>query len=609
MQPVRNYPSLQTFLLMIVNNFATKIYDDMTLEKALEISDMGSELCIPSAAIGYVQLLLIDEDVIPKLGIFRKINANGRWLFQCAVMNISYVENLLKMAFDDQNMVNTLVSNYLYEYDVFQMTFYDPFSLNNGEIRGEFHHLLLSKNVTETDIKNYLEKFNRRTTNLRQYEMLVDIFPRSMYAEPIYNRFGKVSYYRFLEGDIIDILSRIMNFKIVYSIMNTAKMPGITLPNGTAIHGLGLIEYEKVNYSATTRILKEQGLNNTAYLYPVELFDVYYVVPKLYPIKIISLSGWGLFDLTTIVMIWVTVFCCIVVRYIINQIESEQSNCHDVGRLAQQVIGFQNGISQSIAAITSNSDRLIIISCLLLYLVVGTSYQGLILAQLQEKDASQLNTLKQVLESGLDLSTVIEASDIFKPVDGRTELSVRNKMYYKQMADFEKNDRRMVMFPCKEWQAGHQVAILMREKTAQFVIGTCYDDTPEKDFLHMVPEKGATFQSSQAVPKSSPFIQEFNMNILYIFQAGLNSLSEIESDQTNYIEMIRRYRNVTKNRIEERQKLVGLENLKEAFGTLIVAWVISFVVLLLEIGWHRLKQDWLGWDYAFHQLRQILYGN
>lgn len=603
MESVKAYPIMNNFLISMMSTFVTKIYNNVSSEEVQEVSDMGSELCIPSTATGYIRFLNVEEDIIPRLHDFRVINTNGRWLIFSSYENEGYIEDMLRMSFDNQNMINILVHNYRYSTDVDALHFYDPFFVDSALVRGKLFTLELYQNVTLQKIYEFLDQFGARTSDLRGYEMLVDLYPRAMYAEAIYDKYGHVERYHFIEGLIIDLLSRMMNFKIIYSLLNKTKMPGIVLPNGTVIDGLALIEFEKVNYSAVSRLIVPSGLNNTAYLYPIEIFDAHFVVPKLYPISSISLSGFGLFDMTTIIMIWVSVVCCIIVRYIINVVEATQDNRPEVLRLASQVIGFQNGISQPISNISSTSDRIIIISCLILYLTVGTSYQGLILAQLQEKETNQINTLQEVLDSDLQLFNTIDVPDIFKPDETRKELSVRNKIYYK-FKETIKQFHKIMENKCEKWQAGEKMAILTREKSAKYYVGTCYNENDGKDLLYMVPQIAATYQTAQIVPKSSPFTHVFNNKILRIFEVGLNEYSEMEIHHRNYIQRIKRYQNTTRNHMEE-LKLVRFENLYQAFVTLVITYSIAFIIFLFEILMHSV-QGFNGGNF-FRNLHAILY--
>lgn len=609
---VRESSTMEEFLRNIIRRKPVYVYDQITLEKAIDLSDMGPELGVPSESTGYVFNVGPEKELDELLVAFKALNTNGNWLFITAEGTLGQIERFLRKAWYEYGMLYAMFVNFVVNDEggeIKEMYYFDPFNSNDRYTRGDtILNTIYDRQTPKEKIQEYVDDFFSRTKNLRKYKLSVDIFDRPMYAKAVYNRHGKIDRYLLVEGTIIDLLSYYLNFEIEYTQLNTYHEPGERYSNGTVTHGMALIEYEKVNYSAVTRLLLPYGLKNTAYLYPFESFRAVFVVPKSYTTTKISLAGIGLFDLTTIIMVWVCILCCMIVRYIIHKSScSTTKDTADFFQLATQIIGFQNGISQSISSLKRSSDRLIIISCLIIYLVVGNSYQGSILSQIRSNEMlDQINSLEELLNSDLELYNFLSVENLFKPDDNQHEDSytVRNLLHFR-MTRF---DNGTLENACEIWRQGTKMGILMRYKLAKYIASYCYDLSNGNDLLYIVPESAASFHLTQTVPKSSPLISEIDSSIAHIIQSGFLQYANIENDI--FYDKIRRskIKKVKMNAFSEID-LIGLDNLQEAFMTLALSWFISSMILLLEIIFYQVYTKWPIRHQVSKHLRDFFYSN
>lgn len=288
------------------------------------------------------------------------------------------------------------------------------------------------------------------------------------------------------------------------------------------IGSLAAIEYGHADITAGSHYITNYNTTNTQFLYPIFGTSQFFVIPRVLREETLEIIFFYLFDDLTKWMIISLFLIFPILVYFIKKLEARifQDEHVSVGKVFIYV-----------AAITSNNSvkhgkhvalRILIMTLLFMTLIDSTLFQGHLVQKLNtKKDYHVINTLNELLESGLELKIPNAVAPVFKEADGN-RFSKTMQALAKNMSKNEKHEVRdeLGLYNLIENRSS---AFLLSSLYTERYLKRFYNNETGEDLITSVQESPFTFYKSFIAPKDSPFTDVFNKVVLEIYESGVLS--------------------------------------------------------------------------------------
>lgn len=356
------------------------------------------------------------------------------------------------------------------------------------------------------------------------------------------NSNGKLIKLKYLEGEILKIYSKLMNFSIDFVALpnSTTANYGYQLENGTFVGSLGLVEYGEVDLLGNTRVIANYGHTKSKFLHPIKTIKLHFIVPRETDEASLLASFRNLFQVKVLWGILLILLIVPLVDLLLRN--SEKSEPFSFQSLIKNYLQFF-GIFFMVSVTMPNTQvsRIVWSSMLIFSTVIGGIVVGGLIEILNNSmNRSGIRTIEQALDSGIDIVVPPAIAALFEEdIDSQSRIYqtihkiASNKTLVEQLfktklsQDFKEKRNYIEFAP---------------ELHSRPDIANSYDPITGKDLLYVVPKCAFEFHVAQMVPNNSPFIERFNELISRIVFCGIEkyqlSLADIDNDM-NYIKRIK----------------------------------------------------------------------
>ena len=348
---------------------------------------------------------------------------------------------------------------------------------------------------------------------------------------------GKISF-GFMQGESIKIMSKLMNFTPKYILPDDGFLYGFQKSDGSFAGSichfnhnektfififtgsLAAIEYDRADLTAGSHYITNYNTTKTQFLYPIFSTQQYFVIPRFCREEIHDMIFFYLFDEHSKCLIISMLIIFPILVYVVKKLEAKIF--HDKTVLLENELLYVAAISSNISVKHGTHDalRILVFTLLFLTLIDSSLFQGHIVQKLNiHKDNSGMDSLQELLESGLELKMPYALFPVFKEADGNKFTEV--------MQALAKNMSKHEIIPMED-ELGFQnlienrsSAYLLSSLYLECYIKQFYDNETGEDLLTYVLESPFEFYKSLLAPKASPFTDAFNKVLLEIIESGV----------------------------------------------------------------------------------------
>jgi hypothetical protein len=228
-----------------------------------------------------------------------------------------------------------------------------------------------------------------------------------------YDENKKIIKYEELDGEMASMFEKYLDAKINYITATANFTLGFPLPNGSFTGTLGQIENLVADMSCNCRLLQYQNTSNCAYLDPVDVINMKYMVPKQNATSIkLQFSILQMFSFQGRCIFLIVCVLMIILWYFIDAISIVIFDDHESSQTLKDLIFNSISVLSSVAIpdkkITKSHDRIILAFLLMFSLTVCNTFQGTITSLLSSpKKTHEINTLQELIKSDLNLYALV----------------------------------------------------------------------------------------------------------------------------------------------------------------------------------------------------------
>lgn len=182
---------------------------------------------------------------------------------------------------------------------------------------------------------------------------------------------------------------------------------GFRLPNGSFTGSIGQVEKGSADMSSNTRFLMYVGTKNCAYLDPVDVITLRYMVPKQNSTVIkLQYAILQMFNFQVRCLFIIVLIMMIICWFIIDL-------CHQESKLTLMdkiffMISVLSYVTIPEKKFKSNHDRMILIFILMFAIIVCNIFQGAVMSYLSNPSKStDINSLEELINSDLKLYALV----------------------------------------------------------------------------------------------------------------------------------------------------------------------------------------------------------
>lgn len=402
------------------------------------------------------------------------------------------------------------------------------------------------------------------------------MFEEPILARPIFKKNGEIIRYDYMDGEIINVMAKVMNFTPIYVSADPIAKHGYQLPNGTFTGGLAAAEYGYADIVANHRVKIEYNTTKVYFLKYITLGRFYFIVPNPPISKEVLVSMLMSFDLSTLIVSIVFLACFPVSLYLISRIEAKIYQ-------AKLDTNLSNGFIKMIGAITNVSVRLPIYQCsriffitvLLFSLIESSVIQSLFVKNLNTVIVHRnVKTLNDILDHDYEISIGTQLSMMLKDVDGsRMARKLRSIAQNGASVTGTNNEKKAKIMKPR--------AIFLPELQVDKYIDQDFDNITKRDLFIKVPELAYSFYESMMVPKNSPYQKKFNEIIVQAQQAGIIEYQLDVAKLERYKTMVKRAKNG--NLPKPPDKEIKIQDLGSIFYTYLILNSLALCVFASEL--------------------------
>lgn len=423
----------------------------------------------------------------------------------------------------------------------------------------------------------------QRTRNLHGFALSITMSEYPMTSKAHYDGYGNISHYSYVDGDIVDTMSKLMNFTAVFSGADDSY--AFQYPNGSLVGNLAEIEYGRADLAPNRKFITNYNTSNSLFLHPITTSQLSFIIRRRETRKVILMFLFDMFDKPSeaILLFLSTAFPIIYVT--VNRLEQnifkQQKPVDSIGRTLMSVVAIihNNSTKQS----RNRSTRTVAATLMFYSLIMSSLFQSMIVKCLNTNLVEgKITTIQQLIDEGYKIkmpgfvSLVLKEQEIYKVSN---MMNVTKQTYF-DVRSSSRDLKTILTSP-------ENIAYLWAELFKTNYLNQFFDDETGENLFESVPEIAYEFYLSMMVPKHSPFIESFNEVLSRYIETGIGDYHIRQAYMDNDRIWIKRVR---EGKIPKRETAIKVEDLRDAFKSYIALNVLSIVAFAVEIFIRKFKK-------------------
>uniref|UniRef100_A0A182J660 Ionotropic glutamate receptor L-glutamate and glycine-binding domain-containing protein n=1 Tax=Anopheles atroparvus TaxID=41427 RepID=A0A182J660_ANOAO len=359
------------------------------------------------------------------------------------------------------------------------------------------------------DMKRFIRE---RLRNLHLYPLKIAITDVELMSKAIHLPDGRIRY-QYLDGEIVEIMRKQMNFTAEYIQLSYQDSVGFILPNGTPGGTLDMLERNTIDLAANSRYITHQPMRNLQYVHFLCPIRLVFVVPVDYfqdRYKVVFFHNFSL------QMYLVNFVLALTLPLLLLALACRPPTLAVYSNEAFRTLAIL--FSSSVALPSSYRARLVLMGLMFYSIVAYSGWQGVTIIRLNQDETSLRNigSLEELAETDLQLKAIISfgnaihaklmnSSDVRGQLAARIELpkEVSGKSLIPQVADFR------------------NAAVPIIQYFTEVVKSNYFDPVRKQSKVHIIPEPLVEFLTAMAAPKNSPLYKTFRQLTMDCLENGV----------------------------------------------------------------------------------------
>ncbi|XP_039447843.1 uncharacterized protein LOC120427071 [Culex pipiens pallens] len=524
--------------------------------------------------------------IIPYIAIR---NPQAKVILRSYLLSRDEVAHLFYQSWYMHNMLNVLVINYLDRHRI-ELCVFNPYAMvHGGDVDVRAQDLNCTLITDENQLAGFLRRLDRferrRVRKLNGYNLTVAMHESkgSMSAfDCILDNF----HISDVDMDILKIIQEKMRFNATYINSELELSVGYVNPNGSMAGVLLLIESNKIDLAANSRIIHDYGTKNLLYLRYITTEKLMFLVPRNYfenrDKEIVFINPFSItYLIVNMIFSIVIPLLLLALEKILKYVRPAKRNYH-FGVSVLCMIGIIYNVS--VKQPKATRKRFVIFGLLVYNIVSYPVWQAVTIRYLNSdnQNLNNINTLEELLETDLELRVskyhhhvvVHEGSDFQNP--SYRELSTR----------LNTKDTSSIRTAIERIITQRDSAFLTSETYVPLVLSGSYNWIPgsTSSGVFVISEPIYEFYKSMVVPKTSPFVRTFNEIVMRCIETGF---VERQTGQLRMVVDVLNIRQTLANARISVERLFDMGSLKIFFVFYLVMMALATVVFLLELAVNR----------------------
>lgn len=418
--------------------------------------------------------------------------------------------------------------------------------------------------------------FNRnRVLNLHQFKLLFNAFPSPSYCKISKDR----TKFSWMCNEILRTFQKFMNISTEYVEPLSGWNYGSDLLNGSYTGGIRELEEQRVNFSTTIRgFAFLVNATQLMMLVPTISLRFCFVVPNDFYQPPVKIFQFEFFDALTCMFIGICFAMIVIFTYVLMYFTTKD----EVGLEKLFFIFYAMSVNISVVNLPKSSIfRTMAALVLIVFLILNSSYQGLIITALNINKGRNLQTMEELLTNNFTIFIPLNLDRFIIGLRSSPKGSINRRVYEKGIPS-----------PIESRPEAKRVA---EKRDAAVLIPDFYFETYKTEHLnpktgrslvHMLADCPSKYYLGPATQRNSPFTERYNEILLRLNEAGYTDY-QIEAARADIgLAYIRQAK--SGNLEELTVKMISMEELWFLF--MIYGFMIasSAVVLFIEMIF-----DWL----------------
>lgn len=561
------------------------IFNDWTKVDFRPEADPSSVSSYP-ATHGYLYRSHDDGNIKKLLGIFSSHNPRSKLMLSLPWSDPSTKwQEILRVAFDDFKMLNVAITSFVPRFErkddiavQIPICLYNPFSGDSVTRVPEFRCFFFTPENFLEEILNMNEFLRLRIENLQGFPLRVSIFQEEMRNVPVRDENGKITHYKYADGEFVSAMAKVMNFTPIYVTISEAEGCGYQQPNGSFTGTLGAIEHGKADFAANPILITNYNTSNSIFVQPITMTKLKFIIKKKIerePLKVTifsELNGTAKSVALFLSVILPIIYCFVHKMEIYATRRQERI---DVMKYLVYVIAIQ--VSVSMKHTSMKASRMLVASVLFYALILNSLYQGTIVKNLNShKNIAKITKIDELLDQNFAMSMQPILAYVFQ-YPGPNRISKHlNKVSKEVLSAAPTSDQNLFRLIYER-----KFAFLSPDIYTGSFLNNFYDNETGENFFVGVPESAFEFYVSILIPKSSPFFERFGTIVNLNVQSGLYQFDTKRALDENDKVWIQRVKHGLVPNVKHR--VITIYDLQNAFKLFLAFNTVSFVVFLCEL--------------------------
>ncbi|XP_058446594.1 uncharacterized protein LOC131427430 [Malaya genurostris] len=524
------------------------------------------------------------QSLIPSMA---RVNPLAKLILTARFITRNQILSIFQLAWINYRMPNVIFVSRADNISI-ESCLFNPFLTPRGvvDIRNVNCSILRSLEEVAPYIENAKHFLYERAHNLHHYPLRIAIADIDLMSKAVYSD-KKILRFEYLDGEIVDIMKRMMNFSTDFVILPSQLSTGFVFPNGSLGGSLDLIERHKIDLAANTRIIHNHNTKNVQYLHHLITTKLVFIVPKNFYES--RSQDRVFFNTFTWWFYSINILMAIVLPLVLKITNWNSPDEHRDTYTAEIMHILAITLAVSTKLPKRFHARTILCGIMLYNLISYSIWQAIIIKRLNSKNdyADDIQGLSELLDAHLTLTIPVAYAEFIRPVT--KDVMTTDSLYRKlsQGATVASNNvtgAKLIIDMLNQRSS----AVLLHDIRADVVRARFYDTENLKSFVHVINENVFEFYSAMALPLDSPFLEQFNEITTRCVETGIvaSQLSKISFKGKLY--QIEKNRNITRDGTEgSGTKRFELRVWRNVFCYYFGLNGLALVVFLAEITVHR----------------------
>ncbi|XP_058056026.1 uncharacterized protein LOC131207430 [Anopheles bellator] len=430
-----------------------------------------------------------------------------------------------------------------------------------------------------------VDQFTReRIRNLHLYPLRIAITDVDLMSKAVRYGNGTIRRYEYLDGEMVEIMRERLNFSVQFVELSYQESVGFVTSNGSLGGTLQMLEQNSIDLAANSRSTIEYPMRNLHYVHFLCPLRLVFVVPNNYYANRFKVVFFHTFSIQMFIFDFgISLALPFLLLVVMRSRLSVAAYAEEVFRTLAIALATTVSMPRGLR------PRLVLMGLMFYSIVAYSAWQGVTIIRLNMDDEKlhNINTLKELLESDLELQAILSFGNAIWSKNWSTK-DVRGKLAAR--LNVQANPSSQSLLPLVA--DNRTSASLIIEYFTDVVKSRYFNTERKQSKVHIVPQYFIEYMTAMAIPKNSPLLPSVTGLTMGCLENGIVNHQLALIRIKGMLLHIARNRNKTLS-FEAETRKVTLNNMRIVFSAYVAMNGVAILVFIYEICKYRyVRQKW-----------------